>query len=182
MGFSTQEYWSGLSFPSPGDLSHPGIKPTSPVSPVLAGRFFTTEPPGNPQNIQKITFIYIPSSCPSTLSFSHIRTCTQTLPVMGAYEFPIHLRAHVGTGPFILYSTFAHLQTVARFRNQSSFGLRIYFGIFRWIHCPCNKHSEGNTAKCTLKSPMQFSLLFSIFSSIFVILYIFIINILTDVW
>ena len=31
MGFSRQEYWSGLPFPSPGDLPHPGIKPRSPV-------------------------------------------------------------------------------------------------------------------------------------------------------
>ena len=30
-GFSRQEYWSGLLFPSPGDLSHPGIKPGSPA-------------------------------------------------------------------------------------------------------------------------------------------------------
>ena len=30
-GFSRQEYWSGLKFPSPGDLSHPGIKPGSPA-------------------------------------------------------------------------------------------------------------------------------------------------------
>ena len=46
MGFSRQEYWSGLPFPLPGDLSGPEIEPTSPVSPALAGRFFTTEPPG----------------------------------------------------------------------------------------------------------------------------------------
>ena len=31
MGFSRQEYWSGLPFPSPGDLPHPGIKPESPA-------------------------------------------------------------------------------------------------------------------------------------------------------
>ena len=31
MGFSRQEYWSGLPFPSPGDLSNPGIKPMSPA-------------------------------------------------------------------------------------------------------------------------------------------------------
>ena len=43
LGFSRQENWSGLPFPSPGDLPDPGIKP---VSPALAGRFFTTEPPG----------------------------------------------------------------------------------------------------------------------------------------
>ena len=38
MGFSRQEYWSGLPFPSPGDLPDPGIKPGSPA---LAGGFFT---------------------------------------------------------------------------------------------------------------------------------------------
>ena len=48
MEFSRQESWSGLPFPIPGDLPKPGIKPTSPASPVLAGRFFTTEPPGKP--------------------------------------------------------------------------------------------------------------------------------------
>ena len=48
-GFSRQEYWSGLPFPSPGDLPNPGIEPISPVSPVLAGRFITTESPGNPR-------------------------------------------------------------------------------------------------------------------------------------
>ena len=48
MGFSRQEYWSGLSCPPPGDLSDPGVKPMSSVSPALVGRFFTTEPPGKP--------------------------------------------------------------------------------------------------------------------------------------
>ena len=42
MGFSRQEYWCGLSCPSPGDLPDPGIKPESLVSPALIGRFFTT--------------------------------------------------------------------------------------------------------------------------------------------
>ena len=42
MAFSRQEYWSGLLCPPPGDLSNPGIKTASPVSPALAGRFFTT--------------------------------------------------------------------------------------------------------------------------------------------
>ena len=46
MEFSRQEYWSGLPFPVPGDLLDPGIEPASLVSPVLAGRFFTTAPPG----------------------------------------------------------------------------------------------------------------------------------------
>ena len=50
MGFSRQEYWSGLSCPPPGDLPNLGIKPTSPADSCIAGRFFTAEPPGKPKN------------------------------------------------------------------------------------------------------------------------------------
>ena len=46
MGFFRQEHWSGLACPPPGDLPGPEIKPTSPVSPALACRFFTAQPPG----------------------------------------------------------------------------------------------------------------------------------------
>ena len=42
MGFSREEYWSGLPFPSPGTLPDPGMEP---VSPALADKFCTTEPP-----------------------------------------------------------------------------------------------------------------------------------------
>ena len=42
MGFSKQEYWSGLPCPSPGDLPNLGIEPASLTSPALAGGFFTT--------------------------------------------------------------------------------------------------------------------------------------------
>ena len=42
MGFSRQEYWSGLSCPSPGDLHDPGIEPSSFLSLALVGGFFTT--------------------------------------------------------------------------------------------------------------------------------------------
>ena len=50
--FFRQEYWSGLPFPTPGEFPDPGIEPESlafplfPVSPALAGRFFTTVSPG----------------------------------------------------------------------------------------------------------------------------------------
>jgi len=43
MGFSRQEYWSGLSFSSPGDLPNPGIKPVSPMSPALQMDSLPTE-------------------------------------------------------------------------------------------------------------------------------------------
>ena len=46
--FSRQDYWSGLPFPTPGDLADLGIEAASLVSPALAGRFFITEPLGKP--------------------------------------------------------------------------------------------------------------------------------------
>ena len=42
LGFSRQEYWSGLPCPLPEYLPDPGIEPTSLLSPALVGRFFTT--------------------------------------------------------------------------------------------------------------------------------------------
>ena len=48
MGFSRQEYWSGLLFPLPGNLHNSVIKSTSPASPLLAGRFLIAELPGKP--------------------------------------------------------------------------------------------------------------------------------------
>ena len=49
MGFPREEYWSGLPFPSPGNLLNPRIEL---ASPALAGVFFTTEPPGEPKAIE----------------------------------------------------------------------------------------------------------------------------------
>ena len=54
MGFSWQEYWSGLPFPSPGDLPNPGIEPRSPA---LQADVLPSEPPGKP-----ITFCYMSQS------------------------------------------------------------------------------------------------------------------------
>ena len=44
MGFARQEYWSGLSFPPPGDLPYPGIELMFSAAPALVGGFFTTGP------------------------------------------------------------------------------------------------------------------------------------------
>ena len=56
MGFSRQEYWSGLPFLPPGDLPDPGIESRSPA---LAERFFTAEPPGEPNSLY--IYVYIQS-------------------------------------------------------------------------------------------------------------------------
>ena len=48
MGFSRQEYWSGLPFPPPRDLPDPRIEPMSLASPALVGKVFTTAQSGKP--------------------------------------------------------------------------------------------------------------------------------------
>ena len=50
MGFSRQEYWSGLPFPSLGDFPDPGIEPTSLA---LEADVLTSEPPGKPNSFLK---------------------------------------------------------------------------------------------------------------------------------
>ena len=49
MEFSWQKFWTGFPFPPLGDLPNPGTEPMSPVSPALAGKFFTFAPSGKPQ-------------------------------------------------------------------------------------------------------------------------------------
>ena len=56
MEFSRQEYWSGMPFPSPADLTDPGIEHTSPASTTLADGFFTTEPQASPGTFFVLNF------------------------------------------------------------------------------------------------------------------------------
>ena len=60
MEFPRQVYWSGLAFPSPGDLPNPGIEL---VSPALAGGFFTAESPGKPirkfSSVQSLSYVQL---------------------------------------------------------------------------------------------------------------------------
>ena len=69
MGFSRQEYWSGLPCPLPGDLPDPDIEPTSLVSPSLAGRFFTISASWEaPPREEPAVFPQCDRSFPSVLS------------------------------------------------------------------------------------------------------------------
>ena len=65
MRISRQDYWSGLPFPSPGDLPDPGMEPVSPASPALAGGFFATESPGKPKMLvaQLCPSFWDPTDC-----------------------------------------------------------------------------------------------------------------------
>ena len=50
MGYPRQEYWNELLFSTTEDLTNSGVEPLSPASPALAGKLFTTVPPGKPIN------------------------------------------------------------------------------------------------------------------------------------
>ena len=68
MGFSRQEYWSGLPFPSPGDLPHPGIKPRSPT---LQADALTSEPCWLENRISSTTYIVCINCTPTFTAISY---------------------------------------------------------------------------------------------------------------
>ena len=78
MGFSRQEYWSRLPFPSTGDLLHPGIKPVSPASPALQADSLSLKPLGH--LVRKISSVQFSRSVVSTL-WDHMNRSTPGLPV-----------------------------------------------------------------------------------------------------
>ena len=57
-GIFQARYWIGLPFPPPRDLPNSGIEPASLESLALAGRFFTTEPPGKPKMLGDVHFMF----------------------------------------------------------------------------------------------------------------------------
>ena len=76
MGFSRQEYWTGLPFPSPGKLLDPVIEPTSSK---LASRFFTNKPPGNPHSLLNYASSFLEhTDLPISLSHSAQAPCLLT--------------------------------------------------------------------------------------------------------
>ena len=90
MGFSRQEYWSGLPFLSPRASSQPRIKPESPVFLSLAGRFFTAEPPGKPNHCIQIRSVA--QSCPTLCD--PMNRSTPGLPVHHQFEEFTQIHIH----------------------------------------------------------------------------------------
>ena len=70
IGFFRQEYYSGLPFPSRGDLPNPGIESASPAPPALAGGFFTTEPLGKTNQYSSLTIRNLFLSLPLVEDFA----------------------------------------------------------------------------------------------------------------
>ena len=89
MGFSRQEYWSRLPFPSPGDLPHPGMVPTSPT---LQMDSLPLEPSGKPKDVvlvqplsrvQLFATLWLPCPSPSP------RACSKSCPLSQWYHLTI---------------------------------------------------------------------------------------------
>ena len=104
MGFSWQEYWSGLPFPSPGDLPNPGTEPESPCVSSTAGGFFTAEPPGN-----------------LSLQMAHFMSFCGEYPIMYAHHILIHSSAD---GRLVGFHVLAAVNSAA-----ISIGVHVSFGI-----------------------------------------------------
>ena len=107
MEFSREEHWSVLPFLPPGDLPDPKFEPKSPVSPALAVRFFSTEPPGKPKTPHQILWVGtdfggrspLSSQSNKTILFSFTQNCLWdenqhecTKAVLSAWEWKAWLK------------------------------------------------------------------------------------------
>ena len=87
MGFSRQEYWSGLPYSPPGDLPDPGIKPSSLMSPALADRFFTTSATWEARLIYSMGFDFILSKAMGNAVICILDRCERGW-IVGDVEMP----------------------------------------------------------------------------------------------
>ena len=107
MGFSKQEYWSGLPFPLPGNLPSPGIELASRMSPASTGRFFTTEPPGKPSSLL---------TCSFTTNSSLVSLCPEYPPLIKhdlTDEGCIFVRHHLPSTLSPMPSQFSSVQSLS---------------------------------------------------------------------
>ena len=106
MGFSRQEYWSGLPFPSPGDLPDPGIKSRSPA---FQADTLNSEPPGKPLLSSWVKLILSQLLLPISFTFK-LATPAPLLPlkiflsfIFSVYFSEFHSQFLLGTFPPALY-------------------------------------------------------------------------------
>ena len=119
MEFFRQEYWSGLPFPSPGDLPDPGIEPTSPA---LVARFFTPETPENPILIQ---FSSVAQLCPTLCD--PMNCSTPGLPVH--HQLPEFTQTHIHWVGHTIQPSHPLLSPVSPAPNPSQ-----HQSLFQWVN------------------------------------------------
>ena len=124
MWFSRQEYWSRLPLPTPGDLSDPEVEPVSLASSALAGRSFTTAPPGKPRyqfsSVQSLSCVQLfatpwTTACQAFLSITN----SQSLLDIGMYidtyikctvstskALNVYIHLPIGVSPITIYYSY----------------------------------------------------------------------------
>ena len=125
MGFPRQEHWIGLPFPSLGNLPDPGIKP---ASLTFIGGFFTTEPPGSPQNC-------IPPPLESLERIGFEATCEEHSGLV------VHCLNHLDISPTLStrkcsFYTHTHTHTHMKINHSFSKCINTYFVCFFYFHSP----------------------------------------------
>ena len=100
MGFSRQGYWSGLPFPSPGDLPDSGIEPRSPA---LQADSLPSEPPGKPLTWYR----------PIQMSTAQVLSVGQQLATSNSEDYQVHLLVRRCNLHRLVYSSFRHAQLLS---------------------------------------------------------------------
>ena len=122
MGFPRQEYWSGVPFPTLGDLSE--IEPKSLASPALAGRFFAPVPPGEPHWLNKYTkllphlgLLRFLSLSPAPVSYLQMCASVGILGLSIQPEIPVRFWRHFQSHHpvfyfFVAYCSFSYVRSM----------------------------------------------------------------------
>ena len=121
MGFSKQEFWSGLPFPIPGDLPNPGIKPVSLSSPALAGGLFTTSAAREAWNMQ----------FSSVQSLRQVRLCDPMDCSMP--DFPVHHQFPERAQTHVHWVGDAIQPSQPLSYPSPAFNLFQHQGLFQWV-------------------------------------------------
>ena len=120
MEFSRQEYWSGLPFPTPGNLHNPGTEPESLLSPTSAGRFSTIVPPGKPS----YRISSVAQSCPTLCEPMHCSTP----------GFPVHHQLpELAQTPVHWVSDTIQPSHPLSSPSPPAFNLSQHQGLFQWV-------------------------------------------------
>ena len=157
MGFSRQEYWNGLPFPPPRDLPNPRKEPKYSMSPELAGRFFTTEPPVLKSFRPWVKQTYVWISAPPLTDWANLTTLLPSLS-----DFNLKMRRFVFTYKTDTYRLREWTYDGCQGQGEEwedgivrEFGMDMYRLLYlKWIINKDLLYSTENSAQCYMAAWM----------------------------
>ena len=143
MGFSRQEYWSGLPFPSAGDLPDPGIEPGSPA---LQADSLPTEPPGKPWRVSRsVVCDFVTTWTPC------INGPNSSSPCCSRVNYPWHTETN---GAHQFSSVAQSCPTLCNPMNRSTPGLPVHHQLPEFTQTHVHRVSDA-IHRCKLKSKIS---------------------------